>query len=556
MNPMKHLSIIAAIAFATAVSASLNAQDYEPVPVTISKEKVRVDGNVYFSHIVMERQTLYSISKAYNVTIEQIYEANPSVRQEGLKKNAIILIPATGLKEARTSQPESVKSQPARDNKAGRQEDVYIIHTVKWFEDLDSISEKYGVPVDVIMQENGLTGRKLTRRQKLRIPTGPTETQAAPAEDNALQEKKEEQNKAAAQATASVMTGKDKVKAVLLLPFDSREEKPHTGSIDFYCGSLLALKHLGEKGTDIDLTVYDTSHGAIPFTEILLLNSDIVIGPIAAGDLSSTIARCPSGTTIVSPLDHRAEYLADSYPNFIQAPSSSLTQYEDLAGWIKEEQAGNAEKVVVIYEKGSRDVTELGVMNTILEKDGIAFSSFSYSILEGRDVLEPLKGMMTTEAANRVLVMSESEAFVNDVVRNLNLLIFEDYEIVLYAPSKIRSFETIEVDNLHNARLHTSLSYYVDYGNPAVKDFVKQYRALYNTEPTPYAFQGYDITVYFMEMCSEYGEEWESNLEGHPACLLQTDFDFSRAGEGKGFTNSGMRRIVYGPDYSIQLARE
>ena len=201
-------------------------------------------------------------------------------------------------------------------------------------------------------------------------------------------------------------------------------------------------------------------------------------------------------------------------------------------------------------------MTELGVMNTILEKDGIAFSSFSYSILEGRDVLEPLKGMMTTEAANRVLVMSESEAFVNDVVRNLNLLIFEDYEIVLYAPSKIRSFETIEVDNLHNARLHTSLSYYVDYGNPAVKDFVKQYRALYNTEPTPYAFQGYDITVYFMEMCSEYGEEWESNLEGHPACLLQTDFDFSRAGEGKGFTNSGMRRIVYGPDYSIQLARE
>ena len=556
MNPMKHLSIIAAIAFATAVSASLNAQDYEPVPVTISKEKVRVDGNVYFSHIVMERQTLYSISKAYNVTIEQIYEANPSVRQEGLKKNAIILIPATGLKEARTSQPESGKSQPARDNKAGRQDDVYIIHTVKWFEDLDSISEKYGVPVDVIMQENGLTGRKLTRRQKLRIPTGPTETQAAPAEDNALQEKKEEQNKAAAQATASVMTGKDKVKAVLLLPFDSREEKPHTGSIDFYCGSLLALKHLGEKGTDIDLTVYDTSHGAIPFTEILLLNSDIVIGPIAAGDLSSTIARCPSGTTIVSPLDHRAEYLADSYPNFIQAPSSSLTQYEDLAGWIKEEQAGNAEKVIVIYEKGSRDVTELGVMNTILEKDGIAFSSFSYSILEGRDVLEPLKGMMTTEAANRVLVMSESEAFVNDVVRNQNLLIFEDYEIVLYAPSKIRSFETIEVDNLHNARLHTSLSYYVDYENPAVKDFVKQYRALYNTEPTPYAFQGYDITVYFMELCSEYGEEWESNLEGHPACLLQTDFDFSRAGEGKGFTNSGMRRIVYGPDYSIQLAKE
>ena len=34
------------------------AQDYVPTPVTISKEKVRVDGKLYYSHIVLERQTL------------------------------------------------------------------------------------------------------------------------------------------------------------------------------------------------------------------------------------------------------------------------------------------------------------------------------------------------------------------------------------------------------------------------------------------------------------------------------------------------------------------
>ena len=61
------------------------AQDYVPTPVTISKEKVRVDGKLYYSHIVLERQTLYSICKAYGVNVEDIYSANPSLIDTGLK---------------------------------------------------------------------------------------------------------------------------------------------------------------------------------------------------------------------------------------------------------------------------------------------------------------------------------------------------------------------------------------------------------------------------------------------------------------------------------------
>ena len=67
------------------------AQAYAPVPVTISKEKVKIDGNICYSHIVLEKQTLYSISKAYNVSIEDIYRFNPTLKETGLKKNGIIV---------------------------------------------------------------------------------------------------------------------------------------------------------------------------------------------------------------------------------------------------------------------------------------------------------------------------------------------------------------------------------------------------------------------------------------------------------------------------------
>lgn len=545
---MKQLLYISlALAMALGTCGELYGQGYPPVPVTISSEKVKVNGNLYYSHIVQERQTLYSISKAYNVTIDQIYEANPSVKTEGLKKNAILLIPCTEQKRAVIRE-----SQPARkaDRKAESQE--YIIHTAKWYEDLDTIAEKYGVTVESIQQANGLTGRKLTRRQKLKIPVGVT-VQAADTAETA------EETTAKADTVIAVpemSAGPEKIRAVLMMPFASQSETPKTGSIDFYCGALMAARQAGENGTDIDISVYDTDGGVLPITREKLYESDIVIGPVSPAELTGVLEKCPEKTKIISPLDHKAEYLASSHMNFIQAPTSNLILYEDLAKWIKEETKDTAERVIVIYEKGSRDIQELSVMNTILQKDGIRFSSFSYSILEGRDIQEPLMSMMNIEAANRVLVMSESEAFVNDVVRNLNLLIHSEYEVILYGPSKIRSFDTIEVDNLHNTRLHTSLAYYVDYENEEVKEFIRKYRALYNTEPTPYAFQGYDIAAYFIKLYSEHGASWEKYLESENCKMLQADFDFMKARENGGFVNSGVRRIVYGPDYSISLVED
>lgn len=547
---MKHLSsIFAVIMLSFAVPAWLNAQEYAPVPVTISKEKVKVDGKVYYSHIVLERQTLYSISKAYNVTIDQIYEANPAVKAEGLKKNAIILIPEA-VQDSRNI-PERQPKQ--RQKKTGS--DEYIIHTVKWYENLEAISEKYGVPVEAIMEVNGLTGNKLRKRQKLMIPVGGTWSVQAAADTTAVQAAAEDSPVRKQEETA-IAAESGKVNAVLVMPFDAHGMKPRTGSIDFYSGTLMAVKELGDRGADIDLNVYDASGGVIPVTEERLGLSDIVIGPVSAGDLAKTLEKCPDHTFIVSPLDHRAEYLASEHANFIQVPTPSLLLYEDLAEWIREDRQSEDEKVIVIYEKGARNIETMGVMSTILEKDGIPFSTFSYSILEGRDVQEPLMQMMNQNAANRVLVMSESEAFVNDVVRNLNLLIHSEYDVVLYGPSKIRSFETIEVDNLHNTRLHTSIAYYVDYDDPAVMDFVRKYRALYNTEPTPYAFQGYDIASYFLGMVSEYGKDWTARLETNEKEMLQADFRFIKEEGKKGCVNSGIRRIVYGPDYSITLLKD
>lgn len=555
-------------AFCLMASYAVAYGQYPQVPVSISTEKVKIDGKVYYSHIVLEKQTLYSISKAYGVTVQDIYDANPALQTEGLKKNAIILIPsaqpaATAQTAQGTNPDNEISDAPAQDdngskaakkNRRNREkvQDVYIVHTVRWFEDLDMISEKYGVPVDIIMEVNGLTGRKLTNRQKLKIPA---DLKAYLEERAASQAQEQQQAEESTEATAQdrhISMPKTDINAILMLPFNAVEGSGSESNMDFYSGALLAARDLGLSGTGVDLSVYDVAGGTSPVTADRLRMSDVAIGPVSKSALAALLEIAPEDRYIVSPFDQRAEALVATNKNFVQAPASVSAQYENLTDWITESRTPD-EPLIVVFEKGMREESESNAAETYLQASGQTYSSFSYSILEGRNVLEPIKALMNQEKTNRVLVISESEAFVNDLVRNLNLLIHEDYRIVLYGPSKLRSFETIDVEDYHNVNLHLAMSYYVDYDSPEVQDFLLKYRALYNTEPGPFAFQGYDLMHYFVKVCAKYGTGWGEFIENEDtARLLQSDFKFRRYGEG-GLENIGIRRLVYGPDYSVKL---
>lgn len=100
------------------MQATASAQTYTQAPVTVSKEKVRgSDGKVYYSHVVLEKQTLFSIAKAYGVSVDDICNANQELdlKTVGLKKNSIILIPTTGTQakpaEQTAPEPENRKDQ-------------------------------------------------------------------------------------------------------------------------------------------------------------------------------------------------------------------------------------------------------------------------------------------------------------------------------------------------------------------------------------------------------------------------------------------------------------
>ena len=544
----------------------ISAQEYVNTPVTVSKDKIRVNNEVCYSHVVLEKQTLFSISKAYGVSIDEIYRLNPALKETGLKKNAIIFIPVeasavTQGADAVKKQNERLDRQAALDSltsadssnpvKKGRKQ---VTHTRKWFEDLNSIAEKYGVTPEAIIQANNLKSSQLTNRQKLIIPdkvevaVADIEKQdeiavtADVVKDSAAVDIVEEQSWA--------FTPKEKITATMLLPLKTADGRVSRNNMDFYSGALLAVYDLAEKGLDIDFTILDIMDHANPVTHEDIGRSDMVIGPVSGTDISRLLQSFPQSTKVISPLDPKVESLTYTYPALIQAPTPAKMQYVDMTEWVKEDMSPE-DTVLVISEKAFKQSDAAKLMMEVIDSSGIAYNPFSYNILEGRDVVDTLKMLMAKQGTSRVMIASESEAFVNDVVRNMNLMLYEQYKVVLYAPSKIRSFDTIEVEHFHKTNMHVSLTYYIDYDDQRVKDFLLKYRALYNTEPSQFAFQGYDIAYYFISLCNRYGDRWVEMIDKAPQAMLQSTFKCKKADETGGYINNGVRRIVYGDGWSV-----
>lgn len=549
--------MIAVAAMLVTFAAAAGAQEYVAPPVEVSDQKVKKDGKVYYSHVVQERQTLYSISKAYNVTQEEILEANPGLRDSGLKKNSIIMIPvqsALPVKEEESPQQEPTPQQveQVQNVRESAQASVQKIHVVRWYETLKDIADKYNVSESAIIAANNLKDGKVKNRQKLIIPTEEYAEILAP---EIPEEEEEDMDLETAfddshlqEEVAPEYTSKSHIRATVLLPLKATGSTSSRSNMDFYSGVLLAAREIGESGIDLDMSVYDIANGTYGATKNELEASDIIIGPVAAADITRIYTVTQDIKALISPLDPKAEQLCGTYSTLIHAPASRMSQYEDLAQWIKEDLVPG-DRVIVISEKEARKGDEGKILRAAIDSAQIEYIPLAYSILEGRKIQEPLEAKMTSEGTNRVIIASESEAFVNDAVRNLNLTIHNKFDVVLYAPAKIRTFETIEIENFHNTNLHASLTYYIDYNDAEVKQFVKKYRALFNTEPTQFAFQGYDVAKYFIGLCAKYGDGWMQHVED--AEMLQSTFDIKPSGNG--YINEGIRRIVYGPEYSVMV---
>lgn len=551
-------------------ATAASAQGYSNPGVTVSKEKVRSEGKVYYSHIVQEKQTLFSITKAYNVPIEEIYAANRALHleTEGLKAGQILLIP---IKDETSAGEETVQNQDQKVKDDGKGDHFY--HRVKWFEDLGAIAQKYNVSKKSIMNINGMTSEKLERKQMLKIPynpaawedvavtdvkpvvTEPEGNDAAVQEETEPEAKEEEKKKGIGDYLEDIFSraGKNEINVNIALPLNS-QKTANQQMMDFYCGALLASKDLSRNGVKLDLSVYDIAGGAMPITREKFAESDFTIGPVANSDIMKAVASCNGESWIISPLDPKAEAIADTVRNVIHTPTSVGTQIHDMMSWIKEDMK-NGDKVIVITQKGGTVSSYTRSILDAVNMSGIGVSTISFNVLEGRNIMTTMSNAMNASGSNRIIVASDNKPFVMEAVRNIFLVASsKKVDVQLYGTAKLRTFEGndgLDIAQMHSINTHISCAYFVDYDSKDVQSFLYQYRALYNTEPSPSAFQGYDVLSFFTTLSQKHGSKLQ---EGERIHGLQSDLKL-KGKENGGYVNSAVRRVLYAPDYTVRVIR-
>lgn len=499
--------LLALLACALLAAAPLDAQTiFKPSEVTVSRTVVTVDGKQYLSHVVRERQTLYSIGKAYGVSSLDIIDANPSLNLDfrSIKAGDILLIPAT----------EETLALALADTTATRTE-----------------------PAQEPVQEHVQEPRPEQPQVQEPLPEQPQEP--LPEFDEGTE----------AEGENFVYDIPECIKVCILLPFDA-DSTANVRYLNYYFGTLLAAKDLSDQGVKLEISTIDTMDPQA-FTRAAgeFADSDVIIGPVSAGDISKALPLLPEGKMLVSPMDAKTEELTVDSPVILAATPASR-QVLDVVEWMQEEK-GEADTLIVVRESGVRLGPTMQLLRKSLNLEEMQNCiEVDYSIAGGLEMNEWF-GIHTHmgDTATRVMALSERDVFVKDVIRNVYLQNSMKHNVTIYGPARTRSSE---VEEMCNAYLHNSVTYYVDYDNPEVIRFVGNYRALFHTEPDSFAFHGYDTMRYFVSICAAYGRNWPAKLHTFSQSGLQTYFRFEPA-EGTGNVNAGLRRVLYTPGFNIYI---
>jgi len=138
-----------------------------PTPNNDIRKIVITERKTEVNHKVVAKETLFSLAREYNVSVDAIKENNVDVLKNGLKIGQVIKIPkektvdiqqSTSLTDENpkkeTVQSEKTKSAVSQDIAVESNSGSTIKHKVAPKETLYSLSKKYNVSVDDIKQQN------------------------------------------------------------------------------------------------------------------------------------------------------------------------------------------------------------------------------------------------------------------------------------------------------------------------------------------------------------------------------------------------------------------
>ncbi len=538
----------------------------QEVAAGYQEEKPREDKRFYY-HKVKPGQTVYFLSKKYDVPEEWIYQFNPGAREK-ISAEQILLIPKKKIFESMLSPADTSE---------------FWYYTVKEKDTLYSLSQQYGVSVATIINENPQLQDGLKAGTVIKIRKS--------AASEAI--------KYSADSTRLVITEtpcneesikKRELKIALLLPFfsdlsfeepiesaesDNYEipEKPvkmqqlsiGRSFYEFYEGFLLALDSLKKTGSLIRLFVFDTKRDTLKtlkiISELYTIQPDMIIGPVYSDDvkLVGQYAR-NHGIMLISPLSTRADLVKEN-PSIIQVIPPEETEFKLFAKHISQYR----NKPVILF----RDDDSISLKQTWKFKKELLTlfqSDSSWNQQNLRDyrindsTIRKLGKILNHDAENIIIIASYHEPDVAELIGKL-FLFSRVYKMTIYGMPAWQVWKRVDINYFHTMQMQYYTPFYIDYNDQHIRNFIRKCRNIYGFEPYEvttkgynFSMLGYDIGFYFLSALEKYGKDFAPCLNNTKTSSLLAPYYFVKTGEG--YTNQAIRIVRYNSDYTIEAVED
>lgn len=457
-----------------------------------------IDGKTYYIHKVVRGQTLYMISKAYGVDINDIIRENPAVK-EGIKADQKIRIPVsvnekvtqplpeqTPLKKAPDSIPVEIRKEPPAEPKPQPSPVVEQVTKTEPVTIHDRPKERYNVALmlplfldytDEILPEE---------------PDAPTNETA---------------------------------RSLQFLPF--------------YEGFRMAVDSMERSGFKVILWVYDVDKDTVKTRNTLespeMKEMDLIIGLLYHRNFMIVADFAKNhGIPIVNPITERNDVVKGN-PMVVKLRPDPSERASQLARYLASE---NEKQQVLIIRNGKYKDADAA---DLLKRECTA-QNLEAVVVDGVD---QAIARLSTEKENQVIAFSDYPAYALDVTRKL-YQVHNDYSVTLTGLPSWGEFDGLETEYLVGLKTQMLSYHMVDYELPAVKHFVTRYREVFFTDPPSLAFEGYDAGIYFLNALKTCGKNFNQCLPEKPGnSLLHNRFEFHTT-DDNGIVNQHWEIYKYG----------
>ncbi|RNC86825.1 MAG: LysM peptidoglycan-binding domain-containing protein [Winogradskyella sp.] len=497
----------------------------------------------YKRHKVKRKETLYGLSKKYNVTEDDIKKANPRLYSENLRKGDRIRIPRFKTVISKQSLSNTIKKY------------VVLPSEGKW-----RIAYKFGITVQDLMDLNPNMNEVLQPGDELNVPNIANNEEKPTTEDYnyyevlpkegfyrlkiklgltqeeletlnpelkesglkagmVLKLPKEIETDAAILEDSNTTDLRDNITntstkhLAMLLPFrlsridtDSvaeakdmiKNDRILSTALDFHSGVLMALDSAKNLGISTNLKVFDTENRISEIANIIdsedFSDYDAVIGPMMGKTFDRFASTVNGNVPVFAPLAMPSKVSG----NVFQTIPNKKILADKMINYVKRD--STITQIFIIADQKHRTVS-----NDLKKAFPSARQFFSELVKsKGKDNGKDAYFIYPTrfenvfkKGKNVVFLETDDVSFGSSIISLLNGLAIEDIEIILTTTDKSKAFESKDPDNnyhLSNLKFHYP-TVNKQYDTSLNNNFVTDYKRKYGVTPSKYATRGYDLTL-------------------------------------------------------------